>query len=352
MTLEDLGYTSDLKNYREENDLGSFEVGRVISEHRERYIVKTSAQEYDAEIIGNLRYAAEKRSDFPAVGDWVAVSEYDDNKALIHHILPRKTVIARQAVGTQAEKQIIATNIDYGFLVQSVDRDFNVNRLERYLTICHDSGVRPIVVLNKVDLIEDNELADLLHKVKERVGEVPVLGISNESLVGMEKLRSLIYKGKTYCLLGSSGVGKSSLLNNLVGHELMQTNSISDSNNKGRHITSHREMVVLEGGGIIIDNPGMREVGIADAGAGLEITFERIVELAGQCKFSDCQHIDEINCAVLEAVENGELDLTLYENYQKMKREGEHYEASVAEKRKKDKEFGKMIKQFKRIKGR
>ena len=155
MTLEDLGYNIDLKNYRRGQKLDSFGVGRVISEHKERYVVKTAEDEYDAEIIGNLRFSAQKRSDFPAVGDWVAISEYDEEKVLIHSVFPRKTIIERQAVGKQGKKQIIATNIDFAFIVQAVDSDFNINRIERYLTICNTSNVKPTIVLNKIDLINE-----------------------------------------------------------------------------------------------------------------------------------------------------------------------------------------------------
>tara|TARA_R110002051_G_scaffold324141_1_gene420215 strand:+ start:98 stop:1153 length:1056 start_codon:yes stop_codon:yes gene_type:complete len=350
MTLEDLGYNIDLENYRKNQNLDSFEVGRVISEHKERYVVKTTENEYDAEIIGNLRFSAHNRFDFPAVGDWVAISEYDDNKVLIHSVFPRKTIIERQAVGKQGEKQIIATNIDYAFIVQAVDRDFNINRIERYLTICNTSNVKPIIILNKIDLINDSELTELITTVQERIKQVPVIAISNESRKGFEKLKESLKKGKTYCLLGSSGVGKSTLLNNLSGEQLMKTNTISTSTKKGRHVTSHRELLVLENGGIIIDNPGMREVGITDSTDGLKITFETIVELSKNCKFKDCTHSTEIDCAVIAAVESGEVDKSSYENYLKMEREKEHFESTVAEKRKKDKDFGKMIKNYKKKK--
>jgi len=348
MTLDDLGYNSDFENYRKEQNLDSFGVGRVVSEHKERYVIKTTETEYDGEIIGNLRFSAHNRSDFPAVGDWVAISEYDENKALIHSVFPRKSIIERQAVGKEGEKQIIATNIDYAFIVQAVDRDFNINRIERYLTICHTSKVIPIIILNKIDLINDTELTKLVSKVQERIKQVSVITISNETLNGIEKLKENLMKGKTYCLLGSSGVGKSTLLNNLSGKQLMKTNAISTSTNKGRHVTSHRELLVLENGGILIDNPGMREVGITDSTSGLEITFETIVRLSKDCKFKDCTHITETDCAVIAAVKSGEIDGLSYENYLKMDREKEHFESTVAEKRKKDKDFGKMVKNYKK----
>lgn len=348
MTLEALGYNADIENDRKDLKLDSFEIGRVISEHKERYVVKTAENEFDAEIIGNLRFSAQKRSDFPAVGDWVAISEYGDDKVLIYAVLPRKTILERQAVGKHGEKQIIATNIDYAFIVQSVDRDFNINRIERYLTICNSSNVSPIVILNKIDLIGEDELEKMISEVKERVKQIPVIAISNETRKGIEELEKTILKGKTYCLLGSSGVGKSTLSNNLIGKQLMETNTISEFSNRGRHVTSHRELLVLDNGGILIDNPGMREVGIVDSGSGLEKTFDEIFELSKSCKFKDCTHTTEIGCSVLEAIEDDELDKQSYENYLKMEKEKDHFESTVAEKRKKDKELGKTIKRFKK----
>jgi len=348
MTFEDLGYNKELENYRNDQGLDSFGIGRVISEHKERYIVKTTDNEYDAEIIGNLRFSADSRSDFPAVGDWVAISEYDNDKVLIHFVFPRKTIIERQAVGKQGEKQIIATNIDFAFIVQAVDRDFNINRIERYLTICNTSNVKPIIILNKIDLIEDTELTKMIVNVQDRIKQVPIITISNETLIGIERLKESIIKGNSYCLLGSSGVGKSTLVNNLSGKQLLKTNTISPSTNRGRHVTTHRELLVLENGGILIDNPGMREVGIVDSTDGLDITFETIVKLSKECKFKDCSHTTEIDCALKAALERGEIDKSSYENYLKMEREKEHFESTVAEKRKKDKDFGKMIKHYKK----
>lgn len=350
MKLEHFGYNNKIEKLRIQHNLLHFEIARIISEHKERYTIKTENGEFDAEITGNLRYTANNREDFPAVGDWVSISEYDDNKVLIHAILPRKTIIERQAVGKQGEKQIIATNIDYAFIVQAVDRDFNINRIERFLTICNTSNVKPIIILNKIDLINNTVLTHLMSKVLERVKQVPVIAISNKLQKGIESVKEHIVKGKTYCLLGSSGVGKSSLLNILSGKQLMKTNTISTSTNKGRHVTTHRELIVLENGGIIIDNPGIREVGISDSAEGLEKTFEKIVELSKSCKFKDCTHTIEIGCSVVSAVESKKIDKLFYENYLKMNREKEHFESTVAEKRKKDKDFGKMVKQFKNLK--
>jgi len=335
-----------LENYRKDHNLDSFAVGRVISEHKERYIVKNTEKEYEAEIIGNLRFSAHNRSDFPAVGDWVAISEYDDDKVLIHKVFPRKTIIERQAVGKQDDKQIIATNIDSAFILQAVDRDFSINRIERYLTISNKSNVKPIIILNKIDLVNDVELIKLITPIRERIIEVPIFAISNKSQEGIDKLKEIIENGKTYCLLGSSGVGKSTLLNNLLGKQLMRTSAISISSSRGKHVTSHRELQVLENGGILIDNPGMREIGIADSTDGLETTFETIVELSKNCRFNDCTHTSEIDCAVVAAIERGDINKLSYENYLKMVREKDHYESTIAERRKKDKDFGKMVKKY------
>ena len=344
MTNQSLGYNEGLENYRIERKLDSFEIGRVISEHKERYTVKTSSNEFDSELIGNLRFTAENRYDFPAVGDWVAFSEYDENKALIHSVYPRTSILERQAVGKKGQVQIIATNIDFGLIVQAVNRDFNLNRLERYLTICNSSKIEPIIVLSKIDLLHESELEDIINQIKSRIKGLQIITVSNQIEDGYNGINQIIQKGKTYCLLGSSGVGKSTLLNNLSGKSLMEIGQISESVNKGRHITSHRELVVLENGGILIDNPGMREVGISDLSQGLETTFETIVGISKNCKFKDCSHIHEKGCAILEAVNNGKVDPDALLNFQKIERERSHFESSITDRRKKDKDFGKMIK--------
>ena len=298
MTLEDLGYTNELEAFRVQNQLDSFDVGRVIAEHKDRYIVKTIDQEYESELLGSLRHTAESRYDLPSVGDWVAISSYDEDKALIHRLFPRFSVLERQALGKRGQVQIIATNIDYGLIIQAVDRDFNLNRLERYLTICNSSSVFPIIVLSKVDLINNEDLEKIKSQVNNRSGIISIVCVTNQSENGYDDLINIINRGKTYCLLGSSGVGKSTLLNALSGNQKMKTGHISHSVKKGRHITSHRELVVLNSGGILIDNPGMRELGMSDTSGGLEMTFEKILSISHHCKFKNCTHINEPGCTV------------------------------------------------------
>jgi ribosome biogenesis GTPase / thiamine phosphate phosphatase len=354
MKLEDFGYNDRIEKLRIDNNLKEFEIGRVISEHKERYIVKTEKGEFEAEITGNMRFSANGREDFPAVGDWVALITYDSEFAIIHKIIPRLSVISRQAVGQFGEVQIIAANIDFAFIVQAVDRDFNINRLERYLTICNSSKVTPIIILTKTDLINEQSKAAIIESIHHRIKDVPVFAISNETQDGYELLIPIIEKGKTFCMLGSSGVGKSSLLNNLSGRSIMKTGTISKSTSKGRHITSHRELFILENGGILIDNPGMREVGIVDTANGLETTFDIVFSLAQNCKFKDCTHTNEKGCSVIEAFEKGELDKGVFENYKKMQREKAYFETSVIEKKKKEKILGKIVKDYikKDVKGK
>ncbi len=348
MKLEDLGYNEILDKYVRENNLQEFEIGRITAEHRERYIVRTATAELEAEITGNMRFTAKSREDFPAVGDWVTLKTYDTNSAIIYGILPRSSVIKRQTVGRVREIQIIAANIDVALIVQAVDRDFNINRIERYLTICNASNVKPVIVLSKIDLADESCIEEIIRSIRSRIDTTPVIAISNETKTGYDKILCVIEKGKTYCLLGSSGVGKSTLLNNLCGKTIMKTDDISASTNKGRHVTSYRELLVLEHGGILIDNPGMREVGIADTNNGLERTFDQISKLSMQCRYKDCSHTGETGCAVMDAVDSGEMDRASYENYLKMMKEKEHYETSVIEKKRKEKQFGKILKNYKK----
>ena len=346
MNLLDLGFNNDLTAYLRDNQLSNFSIGRVTQEHRERYIVSDGENEYEAEITGNLRFSATSRADFPAVGDWVTMTIYDSDQAIIHKILPRKSVLERQAVRKFGEIQIISANIDVAFIIQAINNNFSINRLERYLTICYSANIEPVLVISKIDLSTEKEIQDAISNLEKRDKKVKYILLSNITLKGLDQILNFIQTGRTYCVVGSSGVGKSTLINNLLKKNILKTGQISHSTNKGRHVTDHRELFVLENGGIIIDTPGMRELGIIDNTEGIKTTFQEIFDISFKCKFPDCTHINETGCAVIEALNNGTIDRESYDNYQKIHKEQERFQTTLAEKRKKDKVFGKIIKNY------
>ncbi len=351
--LEDLGYNMAFELKRRELNLDGFSPARVTSEFKEAYKVKNEKGEFLARITGRQIFEALNREDYPAVGDWVLITEADDEHAVIHKILPRQTVIKRKfgdrnKTGEKNDVQIIATNIDIGFVIESVDRDFNLNRFERYFSILKDGGVLPVIILNKIDLLQEEEQADKLAKLKDRFPEIEIILTSTKNNDGLEKLNGYFQKGKTYCFLGSSGVGKSSLINKFLGKDIIKTREISDFSNRGKHTTSSRQMYFLENGGIVIDNPGVREVGMLDIRDGIDGFFEEISALGKKCKYSDCTHTKEPGCVVLEAKNSGIIDEDKYENYTNLKKEAEYYNMSDKDKRQKDKNFGKFINKAKK----
>lgn len=326
-------------------------LARVVVEYRGAYKVKNEKGEYLAKVTGKQMFEAESREDYPAVGDWVLITDLDGENAVIRKILPRKTIIKRRhgdknRAGEKSEVQIIATNIDVAFVVESIDRDFNLNRLERYFAIAGEGGVKPVVILNKVDLISEAELAAKVAEIKKRFKEVEVVSTTTRDEAGLRPLRESIEPGKTYCFLGSSGVGKSSLINKLLGEDIIRTESIGSLSGRGKHTTTVRELYFLANGGIVIDNPGMREVGLTDASGGVDNLFDEISALAERCKFIDCTHTQEPGCQVLAALEAGKLEAEKYQNYLNLKKETEYYEQTEREKKDKDRQFGKMIKNY------
>jgi len=345
--IEDLGYNDFFESNRKKLKLEGFSVARVISEYKGAYKVKNENGECLAKITGKQMFDALSREDYPAVGDWVAITELDNEQAVIHKILPRKTIIKRKYSGKN-ETQIIATNIDVAFVIESIDRDFSLNRFERYFAIANDGGVKPAIILNKIDLISKEELEAKLTQIKERFNDIDIISTSTLSNEGLDELKKYITKEKTYCFLGSSGVGKSSLINKLLGVNNLKTEEISSYSGRGKHVTTSREMYFLKNGGIVIDNPGTREVGMTDVGGGIDNFFDEITTLAKKCKYVDCTHIQEPGCEVLVALKAGKLDKEKYSNYIILKKESEHYEMTSLEKKEKDKQFGKFLKNAKK----
>ncbi len=347
--IEDFGYDPFFESNRVKLGLDVFHVARVISEQKGIYKVKNANGEYLAKITGKQIFKASSKEDYPSVGDWVAISELEVHKAMIRSILPRRTVMKRKCSGKKNETQIIATNIDVAFVIESVDRDYNLNRFERYFAIANDGGIKPAIILNKVDLISKEELYAKISQIKDRFKDVEVIPTSAVTDEDLDELRGYIKKGKTYCFLGSSGVGKSSLINKLIGSgSEIKTGDVGLRSGRGKHVTTTREMYFLKNGGIVIDTPGMREVGMTDTTAGVDNLFDEITTLAKKCKFIDCDHIHEPKCEVLVALKAGLLDKEKYANYIRLKKESEHYEMTQREKKEKDRKFGKFMKNAKK----
>jgi ribosome biogenesis GTPase len=351
--LKDLGYNDFFESKRKLLDLEKYSIARVISEYKGAYKVKDVNGEYLAKITGKKIFNAKKREDYPAVGDWVAITMPDKETAIIQEIMPRQTILYKKYSNKQ-DTQIIATNIDTAFIVESVDRDYNLNRFERYLVLANEGKIKPTIILNKIDLISEEELNQKIDQIKNRFDNIDIISTSTISEQGLDELMYYIEKGKTYCFLGSSGIGKSSLINKLLGEGKIKTKEISTSTHKGKHTTTAREMYFLENSGIVIDNPGTREVGIAGASTGIDNVFDEVVDLAKNCKYADCTHTQESGCAVLEAVKTKKLDEEKYLNYIKLKKETEYYEMTDIERKGKDRKFGKFVKnsldQLKKIK--
>lgn len=345
--LEDLGYDEFFESNRLKIDLNSFQVARVIAEYKEAYRVKSMDGEYLARITGKQMHKASSREDYPAVGDWVEISDLEKKKAVIQRVLPRRTVMKRKYIGKN-EIQIIATNIDTNFVVESIDRDYNLNRFERYFSIANDGGVKFAIIINKVDLISKEELDLKIIKIKDRFKNVDIISTSALTNEGLDELKTYIKQGKTYCFLGSSGVGKSSLINKLLGKSKIKIGEIGSHSGRGKHTTTTREMYFLENGGIVIDNPGMREVGMTDTNVGIDNLFDEITILAEKCKFIDCTHIHEPGCEILSSLKSGTLEKEKYSNYIGLKKEASYYEMTKREKKEKDRHFGKFMKQAKK----
>jgi len=357
MIAEHLGFDSWFQERLDHDRLAGHMAVRVTAVNRNNYLVNGGAGDVPAEITGKLRFGTESPLDLPAVGDWVYARVVNSGTmAVIDGILPRRTLLKRKTPGRRIEFQLIAANIDTALIMQSLDADYNIRRLERYLAMANESRIHPVALMSKSDLLTPEQIEVKRAAVEALMPEIEILAFSNTAGAGLEEVRALFVPGKTYCLLGSSGVGKTTLLHHLIGQELFRTQEVRKKDGKGRHTTSRRQLIVLENGAMIIDTPGMRELGNMDISEGLEDTFREITRLAARCRYSDCTHVHEKGCAVRAAVQNGLVSQERYRNYVKMVKESDHYERSYVERRHRDKQFGKFIKstkkQIKKIKNR
>lgn len=351
--LESIGFNDWFKSRVDDAMISSHGLARIVAVHKDSYTATQGAGEVFAELSGNLLYSSESAVDLPTVGDWVYADFFDDNShAIIYGVLPRKTLLKRKTPGKQVDFQLVAANIDVAFIIQSLNENFNLRRLERYLVMVNETGIEPVILLSKSDLISREEVAEIKEKVLDVAPHTIVMEFSNSNQENIDTILGLLKSGHTYCLLGSSGVGKTTLLNSIIGNEEFETQSVSKVQSKGRHTTTSRQLVRLGKGAMIIDTPGMRELGGISVDEGLDETFSEILEIAQRCKFSDCSHTNEKGCAILSAINSGELSGERYQNYLKMKKESDFYQMSYLEKKKRDKSFGKMCKSIMKDKNR
>lgn len=299
------------------------EPGRVLQESRQRFGVYTAHGELWAEVSGKFRFKVVAHENFPAVGDWVALRPLPaENRAIIETVLPRKSQFVRKVAGKQTEAQVVGTNMDWVFVMMSLNQDFSVRRLERYLVLAWGSGASPVVILSKSDLCEDKEAAVV--RIRGEAVGVPVHAISALTGEGLDELWPYLTTGKTIALLGSSGVGKSTLVNQFLEWPSLKTQPIRAHDDCGRHTTTTRQLLLLPGGAMVLDTPGMRELQLWDAEDGVQMAFEEIEVWASRCRFRDCAHQHEPGCAVREAIAAGTLDEKRFQSYEKLKREMKH----------------------------
>lgn len=344
INLNMYGWNEMLNQLKKESLYSTLAHGRVSIVHRTCYEIVSESGLFQCELTGNMMYG---KSDFelPCTGDWVIFQPFDENKGIIVDMLPRERTLYRKKSGTVADKQAIASYVDKAFIVQSLDDNFNVRRVERFIAQILEENISSVLVLNKADLDFDRQSVE--GQIRHIASQIPVFFTSIRQPETILRLRESISEGETVVFVGSSGVGKSSLVNALCEKSVLLTSDISLSTGKGRHTSTRREMVLMNGSGVLIDTPGVREFGLAIDNPDSLAEVLEISDYAESCRFKDCKHINEPGCAVIEAVNSGALDLKVYESYLKLRREAWHFSASEHEKRKKEKSFTKLVEEVK-----
>lgn len=323
-------------------------LARVVAVDRNSLLLMNQNETFRAKMAGSYIYQHHLLQELPGVGDWVRVERNNaEEVGLVHTLLERRTLLRRKQAGESSDYQMIAANIDYVMIVQSCHSDFNLKRLERYLVMVREGGAEPCILLAKTDLVEPDVLASQVAEIRAAGITVPVLTLSNVTREGIEEFNRTLQPAKTYCFVGSSGVGKSTIINQLLGHEMLLTGDLSETG-EGMHTTVRRELIILNNGSLVIDNPGMREFGLFGSRNGIGESFSDISRLASSCRYSDCSHTNEPICAVREAVKSGAITQEHYDNFIKLSGESKFNQMSYAEKRKKDRAFGKFIKSAKK----
>lgn len=348
MKLIDLGFDAWFEAYTADVLQADQGIARVSAVDRSSFMIRNEIREIPAELSGKFYFDVQSTVQIPCVGDWVAVQSHkDDDLAIIQAVFPRRSSLHRKRAGDEVDYQMIAANVDTAFIIQSCHFDFNLARLNRYLVMVAEGQVEPIIILTKTDLITSAELQGQLAAISGAGITTRVIALSNATGEGLDEFQQALIPGRTYCLLGSSGVGKTTLINRLMGRDVYHTQEVSETG-EGTHTTSRRQLIMFENGVMFIDTPGMREVGILNATDGVKDGFEDIIEMASECRFADCRHTRESGCAVLNAVTNGELSNDRYTSYLKLRQESEQNELSYLDKRRKDKSFGKFMKAAKK----